>query len=97
MTTIDLSQPMAVHIIGVGGAGMRAIASVLAAMGHRVTGSEIIVTLWRVTNREDAVAFDRKRNVGLHHLAFRVSSFEARPDEVPILDPVMCDETASTK
>jgi len=30
-----------VHIVGVGGAGMSAIASVLAAMGHRVSGSDL--------------------------------------------------------
>ena len=38
---IDLTQPVAVHVVGVGGAGMSAIASVLAAMGHRVTGSDL--------------------------------------------------------
>src|SRR5438105_996979 len=32
---------MRVHIVGVGGAGMSAIATVLAAMGHRVTGSDL--------------------------------------------------------
>ncbi len=36
-----------------------------------------VVTLWRVTDPGAAVPFDRKRNVGLHHLAFRVGSFEA--------------------
>ena len=30
-----------VHIVGVGGAGMSAIATVLAAMGHEVTGSDL--------------------------------------------------------
>jgi UDP-N-acetylmuramate--alanine ligase len=30
-----------VHVVGAGGAGMSAIASVLAAMGHRVTGSDL--------------------------------------------------------
>ncbi len=38
---IDLSRPMNIHVIGVGGAGMRAIASVLAAMGHTVSGSDL--------------------------------------------------------
>src|SRR4051812_29959905 len=41
MTAIDLSVPMRVHVVGVGGAGMSAIASVLAAMGHRVSGSDL--------------------------------------------------------
>jgi len=38
---VDLSHPRRVHVVGVGGAGMSAIASVLAAMGHRVTGSDL--------------------------------------------------------
>jgi len=38
---LDLSRPMAVHIVGLGGAGMSAIAEVLVAMGHRVSGSDL--------------------------------------------------------
>jgi UDP-N-acetylmuramate--alanine ligase len=38
---LDLSAPQRVHVVGVGGAGMSAIATVLAAMGHHVTGSDL--------------------------------------------------------
>ncbi|MEY2458389.1 MAG: UDP-N-acetylmuramate--alanine ligase [Acidimicrobiaceae bacterium] len=38
---IDLSARRRVHIVGVGGAGMSAIATVLSAMGHDVTGSDL--------------------------------------------------------
>jgi UDP-N-acetylmuramate--alanine ligase len=38
---LDLAQPMRLHVVGVGGPGMSAIAIVLAQMGHRVSGSEI--------------------------------------------------------
>jgi len=38
---VDLTPPQDLHIVGVGGAGMSAIASVLAAMGHRVSGSDL--------------------------------------------------------
>ncbi len=38
---LDLSRPLHVHVVGAGGAGMSAIAAVLAAMGHHVTGSDI--------------------------------------------------------
>ena len=38
---IDLRQPCRVHIVGVGGTGMSAIAEVLAGMGHRVSGSDL--------------------------------------------------------
>jgi UDP-N-acetylmuramate--alanine ligase len=37
----DLSIPKRIHVIGIGGAGMSAIATVLAAMGHVVTGSDL--------------------------------------------------------
>jgi UDP-N-acetylmuramate--alanine ligase len=37
----DLSQPLRAHVVGIGGAGMSAIATVLAAMGHTVTGSDL--------------------------------------------------------
>jgi UDP-N-acetylmuramate--alanine ligase len=38
---LDLAVPQHVHIVGIGGAGMSAIALVLRAMGHRVTGSDL--------------------------------------------------------
>ncbi|HEY2813336.1 MAG TPA: UDP-N-acetylmuramate--L-alanine ligase [Acidimicrobiales bacterium] len=38
---VDLSRPRHIHIVGVGGAGMSAIASVLASMGHTVSGSDL--------------------------------------------------------
>ena len=41
MAPLDLSRPTRVHVVGAGGAGMGAIASVLRAMGHEVTGSDL--------------------------------------------------------
>lgn len=38
---VDLTTRRRVHVIGIGGAGMSAIARVLAAMGHQVTGSDL--------------------------------------------------------
>ncbi|MFZ2058113.1 MAG: UDP-N-acetylmuramate--L-alanine ligase [Acidimicrobiales bacterium] len=38
---INLSVPLRLHVVGAGGAGMSAIAAVLAAMGHHTTGSDI--------------------------------------------------------
>ncbi len=38
---IDLGTPRRIHIVGVGGAGMSAIAAVLAWMGHEVSGSDL--------------------------------------------------------
>ncbi len=42
-----------------------------------VTNGNIFVTLWRVNDPENAVAFDRKNNVGLHHMAITVRDLDA--------------------
>ncbi len=38
---LDLTVMRQIHVVGVGGAGMSAIAEVLATMGHEVTGSDL--------------------------------------------------------
>jgi UDP-N-acetylmuramate--alanine ligase len=51
----DLSSPPRhVHLIGIGGAGMSAIATVLIGMGHEVSGSDL----------KDGVALERLRGLG---------------------------------
>ena len=52
---LDLSRPRRIHVVGVGGAGMSAIATVLAGMGHRVTGSDL----------NPSPGLDRLRSLGL--------------------------------
>lgn len=42
-----------------------------------VANSENFITLWQVSDTDTAVRFDRKNNVGLHHVAFSIDSFEA--------------------
>ncbi len=39
--SINLRPNLSIHVVGVGGAGMRAIALVLASMGHSVSGSDL--------------------------------------------------------
>src|SRR5689334_22950801 len=41
MPDLDLREPRRVHVVGAGGAGMSAIALVLARMGHQVSGSDL--------------------------------------------------------
>ena len=38
---LDLTSPRRIHVVGIGGAGMSAIATVLADMGHTVSGSDL--------------------------------------------------------
>lgn len=40
-TALSLAEPQRLHIVGIGGAGMSAIATVLAGMGHHVRGSDL--------------------------------------------------------
>jgi UDP-N-acetylmuramate--alanine ligase len=52
---LDLRVPRRIHVIGVGGAGMSAIALVLRAMGHTVSGSDL----------KDSPVADRLRSHGI--------------------------------
>jgi lactoylglutathione lyase len=42
-----------------------------------VSNGSMFVTLWRVEDPETAVAFDRRKNVGLHHMAITVRDLDA--------------------
>jgi UDP-N-acetylmuramate--alanine ligase len=55
LPALDLTSPRRVHIVGIGGAGMSAIATVLARMGHDVTGSDL----------KESRGLDRLRLVGI--------------------------------
>lgn len=46
-----------------------------------VSDGHVVVTLWEVKNRTHPVGFDRRSNIGLHHLALRVAS-EAALQEI---------------
>src|SRR2546421_2633593 len=54
-TALDLSRPLSVHIVGIGGGAMSGIATVLKAMGHTVTGSDL----------KDSPGLDRLRALGI--------------------------------
>jgi UDP-N-acetylmuramate--alanine ligase len=54
-TELDLTRPRRIHVVGVGGTGMSAIATALAAMGHRVTGSDI----------KSSASLERLRSLGV--------------------------------
>ena len=41
-----------------------------------LNNGSVTVTLWRVKDPKTAVQFDRKNNIGLHHVAFNVTSFK---------------------
>ncbi|SAK91654.1 Glyoxalase/Bleomycin resistance protein/Dioxygenase superfamily protein [Caballeronia fortuita] len=38
-----------------------------------VSDGKLLVTLWQVKEEAAPIAFDRRKNIGLHHLAFRAT------------------------
>lgn len=55
-TAFDVSgEPRRFHVVGIGGAGMSAIATALVGLGHRVTGSDL----------KDSPVVDRARALGI--------------------------------
>ncbi len=68
---LELRVPGRYHVVGVGGPGMRAIALVLAEMGHRVSGSDV----------RESPALDRLRTAGVNvhvgHAAAHVQGVDA--------------------
>lgn len=40
----------------------------------------IMITLWQAEDPDSAVPFDRRKNIGLHHLALRVSDQQSLSD-----------------
>ena len=73
---LDLSTSRRLHVVGVGGAGMSAIATVLAQMGHQVSGSDL----------KESRNIDRLRLVGVDvrigHDRANVSNVTRRGDHV---------------
>lgn len=52
---VDLSRPRRIHLVGAGGPGINSLASILAAMGHGVSGSDL----------KESAGLDRLRSVGV--------------------------------
>ena len=42
-----------------------------------VSDGTIMLTLWQAEDPETATPFDRRKNIGLHHLALKVADFDA--------------------
>ena len=94
--SVDLRTPKRVHIVGVGGAGMSAIAEVLLGTGHTVSGSDlnhsVVVDRLRERGIEVAIGHDAA-NVGdvdlvTHSTAIPATNpelVEARARDLPVL------------
>ena len=70
--TVNLDTPQTVHLIGIGGAGMAAIAEVLHGSGHTVTGSDLSAS----------AAFDRLVEMGIGAVIGHDATNVGNPDIV---------------
>lgn len=73
LTVTDLEASRALFVDGLGFAVRGQDTSYPA---YFLTNGQTTVTLWRTTDPDNATPFDRRLNVGLHHLALAVDSFE---------------------
>jgi UDP-N-acetylmuramate--alanine ligase len=77
---VDLSEPRRVHIVGIGGAAMSAIATILSSMGHTVTGSDVQPSPTVDRLRADGI------DVGVPHDAAHVGQVDALTMSTAIAD-----------
>jgi UDP-N-acetylmuramate--alanine ligase len=80
-TALDLGSPRRIHLIGIGGAGMSAIALVLAAMGHEVSGSDL----------RESIVLERLRAAGIRAEAGHQPGNLGDAEEVSISTAVPAD------
>jgi UDP-N-acetylmuramate--alanine ligase len=73
-SALDLSTPRTLHVVGVGGPGMSAIAITLAEMGHRVSGSDLrdhaVLERVRAAGVDVHVGHDRRLVHGVDAVTF---------------------------
>lgn len=80
---LDLAgAPLVIHLVGVGGAGMSAIAEVLIGLGHRVTGSD----------RSDSAALQRLVGLGVDARVGHAPDLAAAADVVGVSTAVPRDD-----
>lgn len=51
-----------------------------------VSDGTVMITIWQASDPASATAFNRKSNIGLHHLALKVASHDALADLAAKLD-----------
>jgi UDP-N-acetylmuramate--alanine ligase len=81
---LDLGRPRRVHVVGIGGAGMSAIATVLVTMGHRVSGSDLkesaALTRLRALGVDVRVGHDARNVDGADVLAISTAVAPTNPE-----------------
>ncbi len=93
---LDLGRPRRIHVVGVGGAGMSAVATVLVAMGHEVSGSDLkesaALARLRALGVEVAIGHDPANVAGAEALtissavdAANPEVLEARRRDIPVV------------
>ncbi|WP_282132036.1 VOC family protein [Pseudoalteromonas aliena] len=71
VSNLDASKAFFADVLG-----FKVLGSNPSYPAYFLSNDKITITLWRVKNDEKRVEFNRAENVGLHHLALSVESFE---------------------
>ena len=86
MATLDLSRPQRVHVVAIGGAAMNAMALILEAMGHHVTGSDVadssVVARLRERGIEVAIGHDAMHVAGVDLVAISTAIRDDNPEVI---------------
>ena len=83
---IDLTTPRRIHLVGIGGAGMSAYATVLVALGHTVSGSDL----------KDSPTLDRLRAQGIEVTVGHAAENVAGKDVVAVSTAIRATNTEVT-
>ncbi len=84
-TVPDLSATRAFFIDTLGFSQIGEVADYPAVF---LSDGTIMVTLWQAADPHTAVPFDRRHNIGLHHVAFKVQDLDAVYDRLATRDDV---------
>lgn len=74
LTVPDLNAAKTFFIEGL---GFEQVGEAPAYPAAFVADGTVMITLWQAEDPDHAVPFDRRRNIGLHHLALRVADNDA--------------------
>ena len=74
LTVPDLAAASTFFVDALGFAQIGEVADYPAVF---LSDGSVMITLWRAQDPASAVPFDRRRGIGLHHLAFKVADLDA--------------------
>ena len=69
--SIDVARDFFVNVLE-----FRQVGEVPSYPAYFISDGTVILTLWQASEPESATPFDRKKNIGLHHLALKIKDID---------------------